>query len=74
MIRKKQKRTSPPFVPPDGAQAVMDGRFLVGYVVWESDDQWRAYSAGGKDLGVFADHREAVKACPSAPSGQIKHA
>jgi hypothetical protein len=69
MIKKKKKPalTPPPFVPPDGAEAVMDGQFLVGYVVWEGGDQWRAFTANGRALGLFADHREAVKACPSRP-------
>jgi hypothetical protein len=68
MIKKKKKLppVPPPFVPPDDAEAVMDGQFLVGYVVWEGGDQWRAYTPSGKDLGVFANHHDAVKAFPSA--------
>jgi hypothetical protein len=64
--KKKKSALVPEFVRPDGAQYVLDGQTVVGYVEWISGDQWRAFTADGKDLGLFADHRAAVKACPSA--------
>jgi hypothetical protein len=66
--KKKKPERAPEFIPPDGAHYVCDGTILVGYVVWERDDQWRAYSAAGKDLGLFPDNRSAARACPSTPS------
>jgi hypothetical protein len=59
--KKKHKQTPSPFEPPYGADAVMDGEILVGYVAWEGGDQWRAYTASGKDLGVFSNHHDAIK-------------
>jgi len=55
--KKKKPERAPEFIPPDGA-----------HYVWERDDQWRAYSAAGKDLGLFPDNRSAARACPSTPS------
>jgi hypothetical protein len=61
MSKKKSKQPPLPFEPPYNAETVLDGEILVGYVVWEGGKRWRAYSAEGKDLGVFSNHKDAVR-------------